>query len=63
VNLRGGTLGLSGTKGGFQFTVGVNYKSGSSDEVLLRSLPGIAATQSTIRIQTLGLIYSLTFKF
>lgn len=63
VNLRGGTLGLSGTKGGFQFTVGVNYKSGSSDEVALRSLPGIDATQTTIRIRTLGLIYSLAFKF
>jgi len=63
VDLYGGTVGLSGTRGGFQFTVGVNYRSGSSDEVVLRPLPGSEATQSTIRLRTVGLIYALAYKF
>jgi hypothetical protein len=63
VNLNGGTLGLSGTKGGFQFTVGLNYRTGTTGEIPLRPLPGTATNESTIRIHTLGLIYSLAYKF
>ena|SRR5215471_14989821 len=63
VNLYGGTIGVSGTRGGFQFTVGVNYRSGSSGEVALRPLPGNETSESIIRIRTIGLIYALSYKF
>jgi hypothetical protein len=63
VNMYGGTLGLSGTKKGFVFTVGLDYRSGSSNQVRIRHLSNVDATTSTIRIRTLGLIYSLAYKF
>jgi hypothetical protein len=63
VNMYGGTLGLSGTKKGFVFTVGLDYRSGSSDTVPLRRLSATDVTATTIRVRTLGLIYSLAYKF
>jgi hypothetical protein len=63
VNMYGGTLGVSGTKAGFSFSVGVNYRSGSSDNVILRHLSTADATATTIRVRTIGLIYSLSYKF
>ena len=63
VNMYGGTLGLSGTKGGFVFTVGLDYHAGTSDHVMLRQVSATSATETTIRVRTLGLIYSLAYKF
>jgi hypothetical protein len=63
VDMYGGTLGLSGTKGALVFTVGVDYHAGSSNNVMLRHLSAADATPTTIRVSTLGLIYSLTYKF
>jgi hypothetical protein len=57
------SVGISGTKGPLQFTTGVNYRSGSSDEVLLRDLQTGQPVTSTIDVSTLGLIYSLSYKF
>jgi hypothetical protein len=63
VNMYGGTLGVSGTKKGLVFTVGLDYRTGSSDKVLLRHLSVTDATPTTIRVRTVGLIYSLAYKF
>ena len=57
------SVGVSGTKGPLQFTAGVNYRSGSSDEVLIRDLQNGEQVKSTIDVSTLGLIYSLSYKF
>ena len=59
----GWSVGVSGTKGPLQFTVGVNYRSGTSDDVLIRNLQNGEQVNSTIAVQTLGLIYSLSYKF
>jgi hypothetical protein len=63
VNMYGGTVGISGTKKGLVFTVGLDYHTGSSDNVMLRHLSVTDATSTTIRVRTLGLIYSLAYNF
>jgi hypothetical protein len=63
VNLYGGTLGISGTKGGFQFTLGANYREGSSSDFQVRTLPGVGALPPGLRVETLGLIYAISYKF
>jgi hypothetical protein len=63
VNLYGGTLGISGTKGGFQFTLGANYRAGSSNDFQVRPLPGIGVIPPGLRVETLGLIYAISYKF
>jgi hypothetical protein len=63
VNLYGGTLGISGTKGAFQFTFGANYRSGSSSDFAVRPLPGIGVIPPGLRVETLGLIYAISYKF
>jgi len=63
LNRFGWSVGISGTKGPLQFTAGVNYRSGSSDEVLLRNLQNGEPVTSTIDVTTLGLIYALSYKF
>jgi len=63
VNLFSWTLGLSGTKGKFQFTAGVNSRTGSSDDVLVRNLQNGDQVKSSMDIRTIGLIYSLSYRF
>ena len=63
VNLYGGTLGISGTKGGFQFTIGANYRAGSSSDFAVRRLPGVGLLPPGLRVETLGLIYAISYKF
>jgi hypothetical protein len=63
VNLYGATLGISGTKGGFQFTLGANYRAGSSSDFAVRPLPGIGVIPPGLRVETLGLIYAISYKF
>jgi hypothetical protein len=63
VNLFSWTLGLSGTKGKFQFTAGVNSRTGSSDDVLVRNLENGDQIKSSMDVRTIGLIYSLSYKF
>jgi hypothetical protein len=63
VNLYGGTLGVSGTKGRFQFAAGLNYRSGSSDSITLRHLESGGAVTTAIDIRTIGVIYALSYKF
>jgi hypothetical protein len=63
VNLFSWSVGVSGTKGPLQFTAGLNYRSGSSDDILVRNLQNGDLVQSTIDVRTVGLIYSLAYKF
>lgn len=63
VNLYRWSAGVSGTKGKFQFTAGVNYRGGSSDDVIVRDLQNGDLIKSGINIRTIGLIYSLSYKF
>jgi hypothetical protein len=63
VDLYGGTLGISGTKGGLQFTIGANYRAGSSNDFAVRRLPGIGVIPMGLRVETLGLIYAISYKF
>jgi hypothetical protein len=63
VDLYGGTLGVSGTKGGFQFTIGANYRAGSSNDFAVRRLPGVGVIPQGLRVETLGLIYAISYKF
>ncbi len=63
VNLYRWSVGLSGTKGPLQFTAGVNYRSGSSDDVIVRNLQNGEQVNSGIEVRTVGLIYSLSYKF
>jgi hypothetical protein len=63
LNRFGWSIGISGTKGPLQFTAGVNYRSGSSEDIVIRNLQNGEQVTSTISVQTLGLIYSLSYKF
>jgi hypothetical protein len=62
VNMVGGTLGVSGTKGRFQFTVGADYRTGSSSLVIPQVRTG-GAIVSGIRVSSIGLIYSVYYRF
>lgn len=56
------TAGLSGRTSLFPGTFGIQYTSGSSDDVPLRDLP--TATLSTaFSVKSLGFVYSLTVLF
>ena len=63
VNLFTWSVGISGTKGPLQFTAGLNYRTGSSDDVIVRDLQNGQQIKSAIDIRTMGLIYSLSYKF
>jgi hypothetical protein len=63
VNLFNWSIGVSGTKGPLQFAAGVNYRSGTSDNVTVRNLQNGQPVTTTIDVRTVGLIYSLSYKF
>jgi hypothetical protein len=63
VDLVSWSVGVSGTKGPLQFTAGVNYRSGSSDDIIVRNLQNGDQVKSGIDVKTIGLIYSLSYKF
>jgi hypothetical protein len=63
IHLGAWTLGVSGTKDKLQFTAGVNYRSGSSDSITVGQLPSGALVRSGMGVRTVGIIYSLSYKF
>jgi len=63
VDLHEWTLGMSGTKGKFVFTAGLNYRAGSADDVIVHNLENGEAVRSGIDVRTIGLIYALAYKF
>ena len=63
VNLYGWTAGVSGTKGRFQFSVGLNDRFGSSDDIFVRNLGNGEPVQSGIHVRNIGIIYAVNYKF
>ena len=57
------TLGISGTKAKFGFTAGVNYRSGSADDVTIGQIEGVTLVRSGIGVRTVGIVYSLSYRF
>jgi hypothetical protein len=57
------TLGVSGGFKKFQFSAGVNSKSGTSDNVKLRNLLSGQTVNTNVDIRTLGFIYSIAYQF
>lgn len=63
IDLNAASLGISGTKGGFQFTLGATYREGSTSDFQVRPLPGVGTLPPGLRVETLGLIYAIAYKF
>jgi hypothetical protein len=57
------TLGLSGSAAKFRFAAGLNHKSGTAEDVVLRNLLSGRVVTSSVDIRTLGFIYSLAYQF
>jgi hypothetical protein len=62
VDFVSGTIGLSGSAHKFTYAAGVSYRSGST-EIGLRSAVGTAPIETSIRISTFGMLYSLAYAF
>jgi len=56
------TLGLSGAIGKFQFALGANSRRGTIDNLLLQNLI-TGPVQASLDIKTIGITYSLNYKF
>jgi hypothetical protein len=63
VDLYSFTIGVSGTKGRFQFAAGFDYTWGSSNNVIARNLQDGEFVQSGVDLHTIGIIYSVAYKF
>ena len=63
VDMGSWTLGASGVFGKLQFAVGVNHRSGTADDVVVRNLLRGDPVHTAIDISTTGLIYSLSYQF
>jgi hypothetical protein len=57
------TFGLSGSLAKFEFAAGLNYKSGTANDLVLRNLLSGQAVTTAIDIHTFGFIYSLAYHF
>ena len=57
------TLGLSGRAGKLSYAAGVNYRGGTSQNLVLRNLLNGEPVQTAITIRTIGMIYSLSYQF
>jgi hypothetical protein len=56
------TAGASGAVGKLTFALGVNYRRGNSDNLILRNLI-IQPVQTHLDIKTVGLTYAINYKF
>ncbi len=63
VNLTSSSAGVSGSLGKFVFAAGVNYKTGSEDDVALHNLLNGQVVRTRIDVQNWGFIYSLAYQF
>jgi len=63
VDMLSWTIGVSGAIGKLQFAIGVNHRSGTADDVIVRNLLRNNPVRTAIDIQTTGLIYSLAYQF
>jgi hypothetical protein len=63
VDMGSWTVGVSGGLAKLQFAVGVNHRSGTADDVVVRNLLRGDPVHAAIDISTTGLIYSLSYQF
>jgi hypothetical protein len=63
VDLFAWTLGLSGRAGKLSYAAGVNYRGGTSHNIVLRNLISGEPVQTAIKISAIGMIYSLSYQF
>jgi hypothetical protein len=56
------TIGLSGSVGKFSFALGANSRKGSSQNLVLKNLI-TGPVQTSLQIKTIGITYSLNYKF
>lgn len=63
IDLATWSAGVSGTFGKFQFGIGLNWQSGSADDVTLRNLLNGREVHSPIDLHLAGFIYSLAYQF
>ncbi|HET9267284.1 MAG TPA: hypothetical protein VFO31_03940 [Vicinamibacterales bacterium] len=57
------TLGISGTRDRLQFTAGLNYRSGSSEDLVLGQLDIGTLVRSGMDVRTVGIIYAFSYRF
>ncbi|HEY7289143.1 MAG TPA: hypothetical protein VH583_04840 [Vicinamibacterales bacterium] len=63
VDLLSWTLGVSGSLGKFQFSAGVNSKSGTSSDITLRNLLNGQVVHTPVDVKSIGFIYALAYQF
>jgi hypothetical protein len=63
VNLISWTVGVSGSAGRFQFSVGLNRQTGTSDEITLRNLLDGAIIRTRADVRMTGFVYQLAYQF
>ena len=56
------TAGASGAIGKLTFALGVNYRRGNSDNLILRNLL-VQPVQTHLDIKTIGLTYAINYRF
>jgi hypothetical protein len=57
------TLGLSGSIKKFQFSAGLNTKTGDANNIILHNLLSGQPVTTAINVRTFGFIYSLAYQF
>jgi hypothetical protein len=62
-NLLAWTAGLSGSVGRFTFSGGIDVRTGSADNIVLRNLIVGETVAPDIDVRTIGLIYALAYRF
>jgi hypothetical protein len=63
IDLLSWTIGLSGQYGRLRFSVGMNQRSGTADNVVLQNLIGARTISTPFDVRTTGFIYALAFQF
>jgi hypothetical protein len=63
VDLYSWSLGVSGALSKFQFAAGINRRSGTSSDVLVRNLLVGSPLRTNIDVNTVGFIYSIGYQF
>ena len=63
VDLTAWSVGLSGTFGRLQFAAGINSRTGTANDVLLRNLVSGEQVRTPINVRMAGFIYSLAYQF
>jgi hypothetical protein len=63
VDLLSWTIGVSGSLAKFQFAVGINQRTGTSHETVLRNLWNGEPVRTAIDVRTTGFIYSIAYQF